>query len=551
MQRPAEDSNDFSTVQGHRDYHDPDLDFAGGFKVAQTQANNIHSDIERILSFVISTFLRPRRKEDLPDWLASYTQDRQYLYVMITIWYLVRHLCPEEPPGPERPAFQKICQIPEMKTWAMPKSWLYHILPLENQRFETDMEGEVLLLKWFHYGSIWHLTSQNRTILSQSWQEDGLLHRVHGLRRVAKMSLAAKISSKRPYLPCDEIVDRLAFLADELDLEWYHVPMSSLATRRIRQRDYTTSVNPGRLDKGQDGNIHGPWEIYALSHHSRLMLSNAEAVAPGDHGTQQRVEEVEKYRKKFSKFLTTEASLISCWDRTNMITRRGWLRSETTCVLASTLLDIYQKDMAQLSSNPASETQDKNPKSSKDHNRLEWHEELGTLKAENSKLMKQLTDGNEPPPIDWTIYRPPRRYHPEDFFRSLGDTSHRYHSAQTHDTRIPISLQTLLSGWEPKLAESGRWTVADLRKIENLSNLSVIDIYATDSLRHIDGKANEQPNERDGSRMRRIKMFGWLAERQDSNGNACSLSSEERVENLLQPLFQSVRKLDYCLYCDI
>lgn len=44
-------------------------------------------------------------------------------------------------------------------------------------------------------------------------------------------------------------------------------------------------------------------------------------------------------------FRNAEGTLIPCWERAHAEARKGWLRSEATAVLASTLLLMNEKDM--------------------------------------------------------------------------------------------------------------------------------------------------------------------------------------------------------------
>jgi hypothetical protein len=56
-------------------------------------------------------------------------------------------------------------------------------------------------------------------------------------------------------------------------------------------------------------------------------------------------EEIESYKWKIYCFLNAEGTLVPCWERAHAKARKGWLRSEATAVLASTLLIMNEKDM--------------------------------------------------------------------------------------------------------------------------------------------------------------------------------------------------------------
>jgi hypothetical protein len=222
------------------------------------------------------------------------------------------------------------------------------VLPLDNLDYNKETDGEVLMLKWCYYGSISQLLDQpDKLRLSSTWGEGGQVgKRILKLRRAAKVARVTKISSKMPYHPSDKVVNRLAFLAHELDLEkgYNGAHICSLVMRRVRRRAYSKALNPGSgdwHDQNGEPDVSAPWEIFAQSHHSRLLIANLE-------NPKRRLDEVEKYRKKFSPFLTANISLIPCWERTNIATSQVWRRSETPAILATTLLDIYQKELWQL-----------------------------------------------------------------------------------------------------------------------------------------------------------------------------------------------------------
>ena len=52
--------------------------------------------------------------------------------------------------------------------------------------------------------------------------------------------------------------------------------IASLSMRRVKERDFTRSINPGWLLEGEDGYTDGPWEVHALCHHSCLMVLSLE-----------------------------------------------------------------------------------------------------------------------------------------------------------------------------------------------------------------------------------------------------------------------------------
>lgn len=260
----------------------------------------------------------------------------------------------------------------------------------------------------------------------------------------------------------------MSFLASELDLEHYGAEIGSLVWNRIRQSKFTTSINPGYLPKGKKGNISAPWEIYSLCHHSRLVVADIDRrkAGAGRKGFQGDGE-MEVYRGNLSLFLTTDASLIPCWERNSMTSCQAWLHSEPTAVLASTLLDIYLRDMEASPQKPLGDR--------KDEKRMKRDRKPGF----SPKTPRPVFDSV--PSIDWPMFKPPRRYHPPEFAQSLGDTPHKYRKAMMELVRVPNNIRLYLGG-ETKQFEAAEWDVQRLGKIwADAANISLLDIMALDS----------------------------------------------------------------------
>ncbi|KAH6715015.1 hypothetical protein BKA61DRAFT_672983 [Leptodontidium sp. MPI-SDFR-AT-0119] len=272
-------------------------------------------------------------------------------------------------------------------------------------------------------------------LIPSSWMDDVADNTVYRLKRDVVRAAKAKLSSHVRYVADDEILDRLAFLAWPLGLEdrvssdFCPATLASITAKRIKERDFTREISLGTTTAvGDPGSTCGPWEIHALCHHSRLMVANYLYKRRDGRSRGEKMEEVDKYRQKLCDFITAESSVVPCWERKNLATRRGWLRSEATSVLGSTLLEICQKDFELL------------------------QEELlreGTLQQELMQkkplLLSQLLEDKSPPAIDWKKYCPPNRYHPEDFFNSLEDTPDIYRYNRIQRTEIPPSLRMHLS----------------------------------------------------------------------------------------------------------
>ncbi|KAK3306495.1 uncharacterized protein B0T15DRAFT_142806 [Chaetomium strumarium] len=458
-----------------------DTGFHRNVGIAELHGRLLQSDIERILLFVLS-FLEPRNGR-WPAFLMPQPQTkddfRSPYYVIITIWYLIKK-------------GYRTASMGHMHTLDKGPSWLAERLPSQHFHFDKDTEGEVLMLNWIYYGSIAHLVDPPGDLkpwLNNTWGVASDLHdKVLRLRRAAKIALAAKVSSRRPYVPSDEVVDRLAFLAHELDLEQdqqehHGAHVCSLVMSRVRDRVYTKTINPGSIDwEDQSGHrdISAPWEIFVLSHHSRLVMANLEAGKSANKaGVARRAREIEKYKGRFSVFLTANASLMPCWERNNMASCQAWLRSETPAVLAATLLDIYQKCMKQHAT--AHQMQHAGPLSKKEEEELSKEKELERLWALTSKSAARRAETDDSPPLDWTKFKPPRRYHPRHFFRSMEDTPEKYTKVEMGRVRIPSTLRDYLRPKQSDKFVARGWTRPDLEKlVKNMKSTDTADISLMD-----------------------------------------------------------------------
>jgi hypothetical protein len=517
-------------------------------RIADVQSKLIRKHIKRIISYLVKALLKPDSSAVLmPE--NSERGESNYYYVMITIWYVVNRY-------PDAEWVSK----PEMCNWGGNCGPLFDgtRLPQDDWPFEKEIRDKTALLKWYHYGSMLKLLQ--KCVIPRTCYENGLKalgQKVQRLGTAAKMALAVKVSSKHPYSGENEIVDRLAFLAMELALEDLDQPgstpgatVAALAVRRIKQRDFTRLINPGLLPVGEEGDTGGPWEIHALSHHSRLMVANLEEYDADDPTIREQwTEEVEKFRSKFCEFLTSEATLVPCWERINLTARRGWLRSEATAVLASTLLDICQKDIGTAPQSKgvkggkrtrkgediqhdetAGNAQDigedlvhtmsnsslfekvydatksgltsRQPTQGTKHKGITYGGSIfsnqlsvESLLAMQLEALERLTGASGlPPPIQWTKFRPPLRYHPEDFFNSLDDTPQLYKRPEIDYVRIPVAILDTMSPPD-KVNEAGyrrtslasrrkkqyippNITIDDIRDPEILDLVSVVDIKA-------------------------------------------------------------------------
>ncbi|RYP48275.1 hypothetical protein DL768_005828 [Monosporascus sp. mg162] len=430
-------------------------------------AQRIRHTIGSIMAYLVRALLGPRRDEQIlmPETYVS--GESNYYYVMVTIWYVVKHH-PRVKWG-----WRDELQEPGIN-WGL--GILGHRDRLPSKRWNplpSDKDAQAItndkdsLLKWFHYESVasLHTKARHGSIIPAVWEaKDAKLQR---LRSTAIMAFVKRISSAQPYRAEDEIVDRLAFLAEELWPELEDTKtITKRVTKRIENRESTRTINAGQLAPGE-GASGGPWEVHVLCHHSRLVVAYRKLCRTSDADKRQEIEEeVEHFRRKFCPFLTSEMSLTPCWERNNSATRRGFLRSEATAVLlASTILDIFQKDFDYIRHHTNTQTHVEqclgpihaysSRKSSKIYfkgsiSRVEFNTgepvNVEVLLALQLETLEQLARTRRLERyIDYIKFRPPQRYHPDEFFESLDDTPELYKKPSIGGAPVPETIRRVLS----------------------------------------------------------------------------------------------------------
>ncbi|RYP68934.1 hypothetical protein DL770_008350 [Monosporascus sp. CRB-9-2] len=466
------------------DFDDDDISHM--LSIVEGQLKRIEDKIKSVVLFLVNSLLVPETTTPLmPD--NSIMGDPTYYYVMTTIWYAVRN-CPDFIWG-----WEDYVQIFVKKDSSLHDPGR---LPPDNWNFGKDTKDQLPLLKWYHQGSILRLCQTG--MLPAAWQGRDLEQNVYRLGKTAKVASAAKSSSQEPYAADDEIVDRLAFLADELGLGNSHREVGAVAMRRIRQRKFTRCINSGWLPAGEEGDTSGPWEIHALCHHSRLKILSLEGLESDKWGAKERrEEEVESYKQKLCKFLNSEATLVPCWERTHSKASQGLLHAEATSVLASTLLDIFERDVAQTFERRYKDVVAASPQKRKSSLPIRHSGDCGMEQREvahkmmhmehlvnqHLEILVRLTGGaGLSPPIAWAAFRPPRKYHPENFINSLDDTPYLYGLPYISKVLIPAALSEYLP-------IEKRFTRDHIRKALHTGWVCVSDIVADDAKKDGEGFA--------------------------------------------------------------
>jgi hypothetical protein len=490
--------------------------------IEEFQMNRIRKSVEKVVRYLAKALLDSSKRMSMTCMLPDnhVRGESNYYYVMMTVWYTWKYFTD----NPDR-KWDCLSSLADQKK---ENSLLFDAdrLPSDNWTFARGDRDKVQLLQWYHYGSLQKLCKHR--VLPTSWQGDPdlLKQKVARLAIAAKVGASAKLSSQEPYVADDEIFDRLSFLSDELDLEDIKTkragrpgPIELLSMKRVKQRDSTRSLNPGWLPRGDEESTSGPWEIHALCHHSRLVVLIKEEESKQEWRTEGHAKaEEENFRQRICTFLNAEGTLVPCWERAHAKARMGWLRSEATAVVASTLLTILQKTVLADSSTPsvkrklddipaASPTSVSHPTLAPDQKKLltEVAKLSNTLQDHNDqarqdqKLFEEVSQlnglmrdqleaferfSNESgllPPIQWTSFRPTRKYHPVSFFNSLEDTPDLYKPEALAKVSVPFRLphkfERISKGFHRR----------DVDKVVRTKCLSLFDIRATGPVEDAEG----------------------------------------------------------------
>ncbi|KAF2257609.1 hypothetical protein CC78DRAFT_206530 [Lojkania enalia] len=443
--------------------------------------------IQSLVQVLIHTVLDPSTMDRLFPTTDVSEESKRY-YIIITLWYVVKNFGLAGSQWRQLGIIEGL--LPLRKRSESLSDWFANtILPADDKIFRARDKGKISLLQWHHYGSILGLC-QNGFLPGKWIRDNNLRSKVLQHQRAALVASAAKLSSTSPYSASDEIFDRLAFLGLELGLEKLTHDGSSVAAlsmRRITNRDYTRSINQGKVEPNENGDFDGPWEVHALCHHSRLKVLQLESEDGGELSEQEENELREKlhvYKHKVSQFLNSEATIIPCWERSHIEARQGWIYSEASSVLASTLLDINTRYIQER----FQDTQTRVQQTDQQLEALEdiWDtgyyqtQALEKLKEEmerQSRLLERLSpDAGYLPPVEWNnTWKLPRRYHPDNFIVSLEDTPWEYDPAKLEKTvTVPQPLRPFVNS--PIGRDGGRFTIEDLKHLPDLSLIRIFDI---------------------------------------------------------------------------
>lgn len=431
----------------------------------------IQTNIENVVRYLAKALLESSVGTSMTRMLPdNYVPgESNYYYVMMTVWYTCKYF--------KDNTNKKLDCLGQLADQKRQNGLLFHTdrLPSNNWTFAKGDRDKVQLLQWYHYGSLQKLCKHG--LLPTSWQGDPdlLEQKVARLAKAAKMVSSAKLSSRKEYVADDEIFDRLSFVSGELGLEVLEPEgvgaVEWLSMNRVKQRDFTRSLNPGWLPPGEEKSTSGPWEIHALCHHSRLVVLTKEEKIEQDWRTPDHTTaEAEICRQNILTFLNAEGTLVPCWERAHAKARRSWLHSEISAVVASTLIIILKKSM------PADDTQ------AHQHQKkllLEVRHLEGLMKGQLRPLETLRNESGLLPPIQWASFRLPRKYHPVSFFNSLDATPNLYKPQAVAKVSVPLSLQGHIDLPGVLREESKEFTKQDINKVLPMKCLLLFDIVAT------------------------------------------------------------------------
>lgn len=468
-----------ASTTGERWYKGSDDDII----VAEATIRRIRNAVGETMAYMVETLLKKTLSQAilLPDAAAG---DLSHYYVMITLCYVVRNY------PKARWCWQDELEQDTTQTTRASADWGLSVLAsrLPSRRTSPGLHRShagtrvrTTMLEWLHHESIFSLQQDflSGSVIPSEWHYGGTFVLAGNARQAAKSELMRKIAYAHSYRPDDEVEDRLAFLSQEMwpDLDEAE-QIANRVTKRIEERDVTRTIDLCRFDPGQERSAEGPWELHALCHHSRFVVAVQKMYMARRGGGEVTEERVEHYRKLLYPFFTSEASVTPSWKRDSSSARRGFFASEATAVVGSTLIEICYADMELFrhqeqadspwtaGSRPtiralgagshlgqtASVDSDGPFPGAGETDRLVaraylrekednlFLRQLKTLVAVT--MQKDLGTG-----IDYLQFRPPQRYHPSEFFKSLDDTPELYEDAamQERELKMHIVVRDMLA----------------------------------------------------------------------------------------------------------
>ena len=430
---------------------------------AEATVRRIRYVVGEIMAYIMRALVRPTHHPTVlsPEFRLG---DPGHFYAMITLFYVVQHY----PQAQWRWDLElKDASIGTLGSlgWRLPGR--QENVMAYGRHSTTRVKFS--LLEWLHHESVLGLQKkfQSPELTPDQWRVSE--QKIKELRNFTKTELVRRIASAEPYRSDDEIADRLVFLAEEL-LGPNHETAKQLAGRvikRVAEREFTHEIDLCRSSRVKEGTDDGPWELHALCHHSRLVVASRKLSSASEAEREEAEMEVEHYRKKFHPFLTSEASLTPCWERNNLSARRGFLRSEATSVLASTLIDVF----------------------------LQHHHPSIMINGTGTSNVQQppgklATASDLEQYVNYLSFRPPVKYHPVEFFNSLDDTPEMYSNdcIDKREIYFPAGIRKALSNQEPPPGEikmSGDHTIDSYKFLKELKEVMRTNSETTNILREI------------------------------------------------------------------
>lgn len=441
-------------------------------KTLKSITYRIERAIEGVTRFLTEALLRSQGRSQqlllMPDNFVH--GESNYYYVLPTIYYVHRHMT----------------SLSLVNSLSGPVSkWELSVeerFPRDSFNFDSCDRDKVVFLKWYHYASQLKLQQEKVIVSPQDQGQQTLEEKARDLCRGVKVASAAKLTSRRPYEADDEIFDRLALLGPELNFtEPSDTLIERLSKERITQRSFTTNLNPGWREQYDHRATTGPWEIYALCHHSRLMVMSAEMSAKKDDadGTSvdYEVEKFEQLKTRLCHFLNSEGTVVPCWERAYSNASRGWLRSEATAIVAYTLVDINDKLLSQTTADEVNRSPSRRSGRNWDNTGagIRPRTSQQSLKSSEMVYREQMMGDMHEIRDSWryalrkvdnlevtraqeaqsqserwlSIFEPPAKYHPEGFVESLKDTPWIY-NGPTLANRVIIqgTLKDFVTWWD-------------------------------------------------------------------------------------------------------
>jgi len=376
-----------------------------------------------------------------------------YFYHTIILWYVLQN-CPEALEGSE------IETLLRTRMEVLDKTQLP----------ESQDDPKTSLLRWYHCSYFLRKYKESDGDIGDRASPNHPVNRERTWKAKATRSLKPSGKDRWHGALEDPLIANLALLGEELfsgplDNDGQPNKVLSYAKEFIRNRDYTTTLNPGRKDPKQANHttqyISPPWELISLNHHSPLR--------PQVDISEDRFDTA---LEECREFILADYTFAGTWDGSDRRAFSQWWDLLPTSIFATTLLDWRLQNH----DGEASVSLQNGKQEQKLGNGAELNGKRATLNkiapspgtisrkptakrkdddiVDLSDLIKRLKDGlvqaskekiEEEEEFNWMDRKPQRVTFTDTFVQSLEDTPDLFRSKQLKNVKIRSNIEKYMA----------------------------------------------------------------------------------------------------------